>query len=240
MRRPGTVLLVALLAAAVLASCGDDEAGDDARTPAGGSLSTEEAQPIVDRSLLALDDLGPGWELISTEEPGPDGAAEEDDELEECMGRDFDLEEETIAESETRTFQRSVSPTEQLQLVVSSGALEDVAVVEELFDAVASEQFARCLTESFQEQLAAEGEGESSLGEIEIDEDYIDGPDRSVRLRAPLTATVGPITLETRFDVVAVATGQVTTLFAVVSLGEHVADDQLAGWAELVAQRQAG
>lgn len=236
MRRSAAVVLVALL----LAACGGDDGGGAQAPAESTTLSAEEAQPIVDRSLLSVDDLGPGWELISTEEAESGDGAEEDDELEACMGRDFDLEEETIAESETRTFQRSISPTEQLQLVVSSGALEDVEVVEELFDAIASEQFARCLTESFQEQLAAEGEGESTLGDIEIVEDYVDRADRSVRLRAPLTATVGPITLETRFDVVAVATGQVTTLFAVVSLGQHVADDQLATWAELVAQRQAG
>ena len=128
-----------LLAVALLAACGSG---------GGGPLSTDDAEALATRAQLTVKDLGPDWRKTADEAPQ---AAQ----LDACIG---DLATDTLAESHTRTFERTTDAGSQ-QLVVSSAVLPTDARAGRLLAKVGTDAFADCITSTFEHELEASDQG---------------------------------------------------------------------------------
>src|SRR4051812_6729498 len=116
MRRFAPFLLLALLAAACSSHDG---------------LSKDEARRVATRAQLTASDLGAGWKKTADEKP--DKSSSNDKQLEKCVGKDLDVADDTIAESHTRTFEKSGGELDQQQIVVSSAVLASKDRADQLF-----------------------------------------------------------------------------------------------------------
>jgi hypothetical protein len=223
MRRLAPFVLIVLLAA-----CGG-----------GDSLSAADAQEIADRAQLTVADLGSGWKKTADEKP--DDSEDDDEQLEQCVGDSLDVSEDTLAESNTRTFERSTSDLDQQQLVVSSAVLASEEDAEALFRVVATQKFADCITEAFEDELKGAEEGvayESSPAQISRDQ--VAAADHSAQITAPFTLKVDPLSLDGQVDLVMVTTGQTFSLLFGFSLGEPIGPGQLGRVTDLLVARQQG
>lgn len=221
-------LVALLLAALLLAACGS---GDD-------PLTNDAADDAVGRALLTVKDLPSGWEKTSDE--APDDSDGDDSELENCVGTKLDLSADTIAESNTRTFERATSETDQQQLSVSTAAFPEDRI-DELFEVVATEKFAGCMAKAFEAGLA---DGQSTAGvsveagKPKVVESQADDADRSAHITAPVTLQVETLRLDGQFDLVMVSRGQLVSLLFGFSLGDPIGTSRLDRLGDLLVDRQ--
>jgi hypothetical protein len=210
----------------VLAACG----GGDS------SLSVADARKVATKAQLTAADLGSGWKKTADEKPND--AEGEDQELQKCLGAKSPAD-DTLAESNTRTFERSVSEVDQQQVVVSSAVLESKDKAEELFRLVATEKFADCITNVFEKEMQATAEGVTfKSGVAKITRDQVEGADHSTNITVPFTFTSDPVSFDGQIDLVLVATGQAASLLFGFSLGEPIGQGQLGRFSDLLAARQ--
>ena len=233
-------LLVLLVLPVLLASaCGDDDGGDGAGRPGAGDagLSAAEAERLVRRAQVRVADRGEGWELTAEDAPDDD---DEDDELEECVGSDLSIADDTLAESDERTFERATGEVEQQQLISSTVVLEDPERVAEFFDVVGSDRFAGCIADALEAELAASAQEGLTMepGETTVETGTAADAERSAHIRSGFTLRVEDLALEGRLDVVMVGNGPAVSLVLATSVGEAIGDDLLEEVADTLAARQ--
>lgn len=221
MRRFAPFVLVVVFAAA----CGSD------------ALSKADAQRIARRAQLTVTDLGAGWKKTSDERP--DDGASADRQLERCVGRDLDVADDTLAESNTRTFERSTGDVGQQQLVVSSAVLSSEDRAADLYRIVATKTFGDCIAKAFEDELRSSERGVTfTAGTVEVAKGQVEGADRSAHVTAPFTLAVEPLDLRGQVDLVTVSTGQAFSLLFGFSLGNPVGEPTLTRLAGLLVERQ--
>jgi hypothetical protein len=217
------LLLVALLAGA----CGSG--GDD-------GMAVGDARALAGKIQLTAADLGSGWRKTAEEQPDE---AKGDRDLERCVGTDLDVADDTLAQTVTRTFERSTSDVDQQQVVVSGAVLASEARADELFPIIATQRFADCITKSFEEQLeASEDDVTFERGESTITRGQVPGADHSAHISAPFTLTVAPLTLQGQVDLLMVSTGQTFSLLYGFSYGAPIGEAKLTRLGGLLAERQ--
>lgn len=230
MGRIGILVLLGFVAVA----CGSD---DDDRPPA----KPQNARAAVERAQLVVEDLGGDWKLTGTEPPGTEDTG--DQALETCVGRQLDVVEETVVESEIRTFERGVDISQQ-QVVSSSAAFDGDDRVKRLFDVVGARRFADCMATSFENRVRAEAGPEGGLsldaGAPSVTRPAFAGADRSVHITAPVKVQFDREVLDGRFDVVLFSTGRVVSMLLGFSVGEPIPPLQLVHLTQLLLTRQQG
>jgi hypothetical protein len=223
MRRVAPLLLVALVAVA----CGGG----------GDTISKSEAKNVVAHAQLTAADLGAGWKKTADERP--DVADSSDKQLERCVGKDLDVASDTLAESNTRTFERSKSDVDQQQLVASTAVLTDAARADRLFAIIADQKFADCITKAFEEELQASEEGVAfTAGDGKLSKGFIDGADHSAHITSPFSLAVEQLKLDGQVDLLLVSTGQTFSLLFGFSLGDPIPASQLGHLGDLLVARQ--
>jgi len=230
MRRIGLVVLLGLVAIA----CGSD--GDDRPT-----AKPQNVRAAVERAQLVVEDLGGDWKLTSTEPPGTKDTG--DQALEKCVGRQLDVVDQTVVESEIRTFERGAEISQQ-QVVSSSAAFEGDDRVKRLFEVVGARRFADCMATSFENRVRAEAGPDGGLsldaGTPSVTRPTFVGADRSVHITAPVKVQFDLEVLDGRFDVVLLSTGRVVSMLLGFSVGEPIPPLQLIHLTKLLRDRQEG
>jgi hypothetical protein len=208
-----------LLAVALLAACGSG---------GGGSLSTDDAEALATRAQLTVKDLGPDWRKTADEAPQ---AAQ----LDACIG---DLATDTLAESHTRTFERTTDAGSQ-QLVVSSAVLPTDARAGRLLAKVGTDAFADCITSTFEHELEASDQGvQLDRGDPTVTTGELDAADRSAHVAAPFTLTADGQPLDGRVDLLLGSTGPVVSVLLGFSIGTPVPAGELGRLGDLLVERQ--
>jgi hypothetical protein len=220
-------LVPLLVTALVLASCGGGNT----------TLSAADARKIASNAQLTVADLGSGWKKTADEKP--DTSTGQDKQLEQCVGAKLSAAADTLAESHTRTFERSASDVDQQQIVVSSAVLSE-GKANELFRVVSTEKFATCIVDAFESELKATGEtGVNYRSDTpRITRDKVAGADHSAQITSPFTLKVDPLTFDGQVDLVMVTTGQAFSLLFGFSLGEPIGQGKLGRLSDLLVARQ--
>jgi hypothetical protein len=228
MHRIGLTLLLGLLAVA----CGSETADTPQPKP-------QNVRSAVVRAQLAVEDLGGDWKLAATDPPGTKDTG--DQALERCVGRELDVVEKTVVESETRTFERGAD-TAQQQVVSSSAGFDSERRVTKLFDVVGGRRFADCMATSFENRVQAEAgpEGGLSLDAAppSVVRPAVAGADRSVHITAPVKVHLDLLVLDGRFDIVLLSTGRVVSMLLGFSVGDAIPAPQLIHLTKLLHDRQ--
>jgi hypothetical protein len=230
MRRIGIALLLGLVPVA----CGSD----------GEEVAPEKQQDVrgaVARAQLQVGDLGGDWKLTATEPPGTEDTG--DQALQKCVGKQLDVVEQTVVESETRTFERGAD-TSQQQVVSSSAAFDGPERVRRLFSVVGSRRFADCMATSFENRVRAQAGPEGGLsldaGQPSVTRSAVSTADRSVHIAAPVKVRLDLLVLDGRFDVVLLSTGRVVSMLLGFSVGEPIHPLQVLHLTDLLLARQQG
>jgi hypothetical protein len=230
MRRIGLALVVLL----VLAGCGGSSG--DSSTP---TTKPQDVRAAVSRAQLVVEDLGGDWKLTGTDPPGSSDTG--DRALEQCVGKELDVVEQTEAESETRTFERGTD-TQQQQVVSSSAAFDSTDRVRRLFAVVGTKRFANCMARAFEDRVKAEAGTQGGLsldaGTPSVVRPAVAGADRSVHITAPVKVQIDVLALDGRFDIVLLSTGRVVSMLLGFSIGEPIPAPQLVHLTQLLLDRQ--
>ena len=222
----------ALLAVALLAACGGG--GDDA-PEAEDVVNRGEARAVVAAAQLDVDDLGPGWTKTGDVPSGP----EEGGELQGCVGDDLDVAAETLARSNTRTFDGSPDGETQHQVTSSTSVLATRANWRTFFRVVGSERFATCLATVLAGQIGggAEGDVSATPGEATTASSSAKGV-RRVRITAPVDIRLEQEPLGGRLDLVLVGRDQAVSVVVAFSVGTPLGEDVVPRLADLLLDRQ--
>ncbi|MCU1377159.1 MAG: hypothetical protein JWN29_142 [Acidimicrobiales bacterium] len=216
-----------LAVAVVLAAC----------SSGGSSLSVADARKVATKAQLTAADLGSGWTKTADEKPSDAGS--QDKELLKCLGAESSPADDSLAESNTRTFERSVSEVDQQQVVVSSAVLVSKDKADELFRIVATKKFAECITKVFEDQMKATAEDVTyESGAAQVARAPVKAADHSVQITVPFTFRSDPVTFDGQVDLALVTTDQAISLLFGFSLGEPIGQDQLGHLTDLLAARQ--
>lgn len=227
MRRPA-----ALLAVALLASCGGG--GDDAQDTDAG-VTRAEARRVVAAAQLDVADLGPGWTKTGDEPTG----AEEGGELQRCVGGGLDVAAETLARSNTRTFDGSPDGETQHQVTSSTSVLATPADWRTFFRVVGSGRFATCVAAVLAEQIGGSAEGDvSATPGAATTTSSSAGRVRRVRITAPVDIRLEREPLGGRLDLVLVGREQAVSVVVAFSVGTPLGEDVVPRLADLLLARQ--
>lgn len=222
----------ALLAVALLGACGG---GDDDAPEAGGILTRAEARRVVAAAQLDVADLGFGW----TKTGDVPTEAEEGGELQTCVGDDLDVAAETLARSNTRTFDGSPDGETQHQVTSSTSVLATPADWRTFFRVVGSERFATCVAAVLAEQIGggAEGDVSATPGEATTVSSSRNGV-RRVRITAPVDIRLEQEPLGGRLDLVLVGRDQAVSVVVAFSVGTPLGEGVVPRLADLLLDRQ--
>lgn len=222
----------ALLAVALLGACGG---GDDDAPEAGGILARAEARRVVAAAQLDVADLGFGW----TKTGDVPTEAEEGGELQTCVGDDLDVAAETLARSNTRTFDGSPDGETQHQVTSSTSVLATPADWRTFFRVVGSERFATCVAAVLAEQIGggAEGDVSATPGEATTTSSSTKGV-RRVRITAPVDIRLEQEPLGGRLDLVLVGRDQAVSVVVAFSVGTPLGEGVVPRLADLLLGRQ--
>lgn len=228
MRRLAAALLALVLSVAV--GCGDDGGGDREEL-----LSAGEAEDAVERASLDVDDLGEGWELAETIDPGDESS---DAPIDACVERGVD--DSMLAASPTRKFEHEGDALlDRTHVWMSTEALDDEELAEESAGRFADDDLAGCFGDLLLEAMGGESDVPIEAGEPRVTDDYLglDGV-RSSRLTLPFHAEVADFELDAAVDVVVVSRGQLVSWIVSMQLGDDGGGEDIARWAGLLADRQ--
>lgn len=248
MRTRAAAAIVALLALSVLSGCGDDDEGAraavDEPAPAADGAGQPDLEAAVAAGQLEPDDLGVGWELTESKAPGEDD--DEPNPVDGCLQRlDDRFDDSKVAESEERTFQREGDAPLPAEVMSSSIAVDDAALLIEMHDLLRSPDFAACLHSGFEESMASlGGEADVTVGDVAQADGTIDSrvdPQlSSTTLSMPITTGMDGLTLDLAVQMVFLSTGQLGASILVVAPEGEVPADEVAEWGRLLAERLAG
>jgi hypothetical protein len=123
---------------------------------------------------------------------------------------------------------------------VSSAVLQSEAKADQLFRVVATEKFADCITQAFEDELKATADGGVGYesGVPRITRDRVEAADHSAQITAPFTLEIAPVSLDGQVDLVMVTTGQAFSLLFGFSLGDPIGAVELGHVTDLLVARQ--
>lgn len=258
--RPGrrvAALGAALTLALALGACGgDDDAADDTTTTTAATTTEaetttttegdeptttteaederpddEEAEALAEAINLTLDDFAEGW----TEEPADDD--EGDDELNACF-TEIDLDEVTVAEADSPTFQIGSEDGSQGQVVQTTTIVfADDETAESVMAEIPTNQFAGCAEDA----LVASVEEDNELIDSGLDpvEDTGGLGDEAAGLAGSISFTNDGTEYSGQLAYYFIRTGNVVSGISLLDIGDVAFEDTLTGLLETVATRQA-
>jgi hypothetical protein len=230
------VRTAAILAVALLAACGGGSDGPDEPDAGRPIVGRGEARRIVARAQLEVADLGPGWAKTADTPTAP----EQGGELQGCVGDDLDVAAETLAQSNTRTFDGSPDGETQHQITSSTSVLATPADWRTFFRVVGSERFATCDASVLADEIAGtEGSDVTATpGEATTTASGRAGA-RRVRIVAPMDIRLEQEPLGGRLDLLLVGRDQAVSVVVAFSVGTPLAEDVVPRLADLLLDRQA-
>jgi hypothetical protein len=176
--RAAAILLCSVL---FLAACGDEE-----------EVDPEADRQRAETALLTVDELPPGFEESSDDDPEDD----ESDAADRCLeSSDADVTSEEVDEARTAQVSREFDADEGINVEAEVSVFREDDIPETLVGVLEDEEALDCLTEAIQQDAAQGGEG-VTIGSVEVTEapalpDDLGDQRTSARLELVIEAPTG-------------------------------------------------